>query len=715
MKMKKNHKRIILLLALIVVVASCFAFNSVEAAITTAIGGKVTVAENTSSSSAIANGIVDIISYVGGMAASGVFATITAFINVLSVAMFLILEAVMVLGTGDITHIPMPDTIVFNRFAFFDPNFVNPATGSLTGGFASVLRDVFASFQTIAIAIFVIAAMVTGLRLALSSVAAKKAQYKEAAMKWITGFVILICLRWILAGIFYINEQIVAELYKLTVNANDLKIPVYVTTAIPIFGQPITDLIKLLEDFTGWDLAWNVSGYLGIVLANLAKSMGGDIISSIVGFILMGQTLTIVGSYLKRVFMCIILGIVSPLIVATDTITSVQGKQSTIFKNWLKNFTLTVFMQSLHALYMVVVLQILALLYGSHTTGFAGQLTSAQVSIITIVLTTGLVKLEKMIKGMFGIGDSFAGDLKDGGKSMMKAMGALKGAGAAVSALKDNVPKMKEASKRKQAYGSELNRLKGEQSVDNARSALEAAKKAKAEGNMDEYKKQMQIAWDSRKEAKERGVDWNYATKNGGVSKDNNNNTINNNTTNNNTTGKNTTNNNGDYLQQVLNKNSKNLTREQQIQKLEEGMAKETANYKSARLATVMGPANLAAGIGLGLGIGDDIGETLFKGGMITAALDKGTEVVGHRAADKDRKSFYKHEQEEGAKLGYTPSEKIVREKSTIEQTVTNPKIYINPIEVGREVGKQFKGMGEVLSNTMREELREIDKDLDNN
>jgi len=660
-------------------------FNLVSARVTSDAGNPVV--DNRSSGGKLLDGILKVVQQRAEMAASGVFATITALINALSISLFLALYMFMGGATGTYTRLPLPDNIVFNRFAFFDPNFIYPATDSLTDGFQSVLGDLFASFQAIAIAVFVISAMVMGLKMALSTIAAKKAQYKELAMKWITGFCILLCLKWILAGIFYSNEIIVAKLYDLT-KEDDLMIEVAVYEMIPIFGK----LLGALFEFVGVDELFEVDipGYAGIALSNLCKATGGDIIASIVAFVLMGQTLTIVGSYLKRLFMCLVLGIISPLIVAVDTITSATGKQSNIFSNWLKNFSTTVFMQTIHSAYMVVSLQILAEVYNGV------EFNGMQNSIVTIVLTTGLVKLEKLIKALFGIGDSLAGDLKDGGKSMLKAMGAVKGLTAAASALKDNVPKMQEAAKKKQAYRKELNSLKSGKSDANNRykDAMDAARDAKHRGDTAEYTKQMKLAMEARRESVygAGNKQANSANEKGSGNKD--------------------------YLQSVVDKhtNTKPDTVGDRIRQLEEGIAKETTNYKSAALATIMGPANLAAGIGFGIGMGDDISETLMKGGFITAALDKGTEMIGARAADKDRRTLYQAEKQDGEKYGYKPSEKIIREKTIVEKTVQNAidqKLYIDPIAVGKEIGKQMKGVGDVFANSIKREMRQIDKHLD--
>lgn len=707
MKMKINYKKICLLFVILVI--SCLVLGSVEAAVTGPNG--TVVEDNTGKFGGIINQIMKVVGWVGGMAASGVFATITSLINALTITLVITLYTLISTGTGDYTHLPFPDVIVFNRFAFFDPNFVHPSKFSLVEKFGSTLSNLFASFQTVAIAVFVIAAMVAGIRMALSSIAAKKAQYKEAALKWVSGFLILVCLKWILAAIFYTNEYLVATLHHIS-QAEDLQITTDFFEMIPIFGKAINALIEWIAPNSHLGEV-TIPGYAGIFVSNLAKATGGNIIASIVGFIIIGQTLTVIGSYLKRVFMCMLLGVISPLIVAVDTIMTVMGKQSTIFKSWLQNFCLTVFMQTIHAMYMVVAFQMIASVYNNIGVA-ADKFTDSQAAIITIVLTTGLVKLEKLIKSLFGIGDSFSGDLKSGAKGMVQAMGAVRGIAAGAKAIGDNAGKARDASKRKQAYSKELSNLKGQAAGDKAAAAFEAAKKAKSEGNMDEYRRQRQIAADALRDAKQNGYQFDPKTgfaASGGQSPDG-------------TGGKGGG--NGDYLQQVLN-GSGNLTREEKIRRLEEGIASATSDYKAAKFASFMAPANLAAGIGLGLGMGDDISEALFKGGHITAALDWGAEAVGKKAADRDRKTFAADEQEYGTKYGYRPSEKIIREKTLVEKTLEKAvhptdssgnsaplqSIAINPIAVGKEIAKQFSGIGDVLSDTMKKELRRMDKNLD--
>ena len=598
MKIKNKYKKIFLLLVIILI--SGLLLNSTYAAITVGAGEVDTV----KGKGAV---ILQTLMKVLESPVKGLLSPISWTIVLLNIILFLLLWVIFVAGTGTVWPMPFPDEIVFNRFPFFDVNFINPANNSLLNKMGDILANLFESFQTVAIALFVVAAMVAGIKMALSTIASKKAQYKEAAMKWITGFIILLCLRYIIAGIFYLNEYLVATLYGIAAN---IKIPMRLLNAIPSIYQPLQGLWSDLAAM-GMDDGGGLPGYLGIVVANLAKAIGGDIIASVVGFVIMGQTITIAGSYIKRLFMSVLLGLISPMIVAADTVVAVQGKQSNIFKNWLKNFTLTVFMQSVHALYMVVTLQILDQLYSEnelvhlwddifHQQEGATAMNFYQIGIITIVLTTGLIKLEKMFKTLFGLGDSLAGDLRDGAKGMLQAMGAARGLGAGIAAVSDNRKKASEAGKRRKALDKAIDALQPNKGGGNTTSTGQGSNETKGSTN------------DST-----------------------NSNTSNNNQSNSNGKYKPT----GDIVEDAIKeqqmKDQSELSVEKRRKILEAARDKEAAKERAGQLANVMGVANLVGGLGIGLGMGDDIGESLFKGGYLTKGLDYVTERIGYGMGSK--------------------------------------------------------------------------------
>lgn len=260
----------------------------------------------------------------------GVLGSVIApLINVFAVLIFMILYILFVstgLTGGTMStafSFPFPDQIVFNKIPLLDPNFINPhqrAIGNIAGG---VIKNMYSSFFVLAVTVFVISALIIGIKLIFSSLAAEKAKYKEMLNVWIMGIVMLFLVHYLLAGMFYLNEEIVKAVSEDVVD--DITIPFQATSAIPIVGKTVS---KFLSVTTSWINPNGTAidtiplkGYGGIVLKFALQGIVGlDLISSIVFLIIIGQTFGLMITYLKRAFMCIFLGLMAPLIVAVDVV-----------------------------------------------------------------------------------------------------------------------------------------------------------------------------------------------------------------------------------------------------------------------------------------------------------------------------------------------------------------------------------------------------------
>lgn len=312
--MKFKHKKILLICFMFLI--ACVTFKTVYA--------EVNVDSDPGIATDAFNWILkNLLSTTGGILGS----VIAPLINVFSILIFLILYMLFVANgvtpAGGVGF-PFPDSIVFNKIPLLDPNFINPADGSISKLANSMISKTYYSFFTLAVTVFVIAAMVIGIKLALSSLAAEKAQYKKALNNWIIGIVLLFTIHYVMAGIFYLNEQIVKEVSK---SADGVTIKFDVTEAIPIVGKSLGKLINgVASIFSNKEkptklTTIDLKGYGGIVLMYAAKGLiGQDLISSIVFLIIIGQTFGLVVIYIKRLFMCIVLGMLAPVVVAVDVI-----------------------------------------------------------------------------------------------------------------------------------------------------------------------------------------------------------------------------------------------------------------------------------------------------------------------------------------------------------------------------------------------------------
>lgn len=126
------------------------------------------------------------------------------------------------------------------------------------------------------------------------------------------------------------------------------------------------------------------------------------------------------------------------MIVAVDTISNSIGMKTQIMANWFKEFMLAVFMQTLHAIFLFIILKMIKAIHDSHS------LSSVMEGVFIIMLTSGLVRFEKLFKKLFGVKDGLMGDLKGG---TAKVFGAAHGIQQGVGSVIDNSKKMSSAKK----------------------------------------------------------------------------------------------------------------------------------------------------------------------------------------------------------------------------------------------------------------------------
>ena len=110
---------------------------------------------------------------------------------------------------------PWADRIIFNGIAFLDINFLNPDSNSLFGNssdptiLGEVVRNVYSTVFSLAVLFLGVAVGIMAIRLAISTIAAEKAKYKQAIVNWATCIVMLFLMHYILAFVFWVNEQMV--------------------------------------------------------------------------------------------------------------------------------------------------------------------------------------------------------------------------------------------------------------------------------------------------------------------------------------------------------------------------------------------------------------------------------------------------------------------------------------------------------------------------
>ena len=382
-----------------------------------------------------------IVTFAQTITSNSAFSGLSKLIGILAIVLYLGLAIIFTGGTGSI--FPAPDSIIFNRVAIFDVNFVHPNDASLFGkmsgdsGAGNVVLQIYNSFTAIALTLFALAAMVVGIKLVLSSLASEKAAAKNALKNWLIGIVLLFLMRLIITGFFELNEILV---YNLSVASDSITFSFNsLTAATGLLGGPISQAIAGALKFVGVGDV-NINGFTGLLAKYSVQAVtNSDLISAIMLFVLLGQTITLIMAYAKRLVYVIILGVCAPLVIVLDTINKVVKGSSNILNSWFKEFATSVFMQTFHSILLVVIMSILSVVNANTQNTnpfFAG--------IAAIVLISGLIKFEKVYKKIFGLNDGMVGGLQGQATKLLVGLDAAKRGAQAVA---DNAGKYKNASK----------------------------------------------------------------------------------------------------------------------------------------------------------------------------------------------------------------------------------------------------------------------------
>lgn len=81
------------------------------------------------------------------------------------------------------------------------------------------LQGIYSSLFSLAELFFGIAVLLMGVKLAISAIAAEKAKYKDALVRWAIGLLLLFGMQFFISFVFYLNEQLVQVASQISSDA----------------------------------------------------------------------------------------------------------------------------------------------------------------------------------------------------------------------------------------------------------------------------------------------------------------------------------------------------------------------------------------------------------------------------------------------------------------------------------------------------------------
>lgn len=300
-------------------------------------------------------------------------------------------------STESITMVS-PEDILFNKLAITDINFFNMDTFGSTNASLSgdnnpikLLKQSVArwymTLRTIAIIILLAVLIYIGIRMAMSSVASEKAEYKKMLMNWVVSLALVFLLHYIILFALNINNTFVNILGSVQSSA--------LSDDGSFFGNYLTQMI--VKSFhVQFTIGWS---------------------SAILYVCVVALTFVFLIMYIKRMITIAFLILISPVITITYSIDKLGDGKAQAFSAWLKEFLHNVFIQPFHCLiYLAFTSVAMNLLHHS------GTLAATVLVVLTMFF---ILQSEKIIKKIFGIDSDSTGNAMATAAVLSHAYGKL--------------------------------------------------------------------------------------------------------------------------------------------------------------------------------------------------------------------------------------------------------------------------------------------------
>lgn len=257
------------------------------------------------------------------------------------------------------------EDILFNRIPILDVNFFSVeqaggseiAEGSIVYSLRQNISFWYYIIRIISIIIMLFVLIYVGFRIALTTIADRKAQYKSALVGWIVGFIAVVAIHLFMYIVFEINEYFIKLFNETAINMNGGEFSLYETIRTKSYAPKFTE------------------------------GFGSTIMYMFLVYMLIRFSII----YFKRYLTVTILGLIGPVMGVKYGVERATGRKTKSLSKWMFEFSMNVFLQSVHALLYVCLMQI----------ALSMAFTSLAGYIVALVILNFMLKADKIFMNIF--------------------------------------------------------------------------------------------------------------------------------------------------------------------------------------------------------------------------------------------------------------------------------------------------------------------------
>lgn len=278
------------------------------------------------------------------------------------------------------------ESVLFNKLPLTDANFFN---FEKAGGYDLIengqpiswlynirkyIAMMYVIIRNISIAAMVFVLLYVGIRMAISTLAKRKAQYNKMLTSWFTGLCIIMFIHFFMYIVLYVNDVLVDVFMQQNINA-----------ATEIMGET-SETLSLYDAIRTKAYSWDFyDGLIGLIMYIF-------MVYFLIRYILI---------YLKRMVSIYVLAIYGSFVGVKYALDKSTGKRSSdSFMRWMKDFMYNVLLQSIHCLIYITLMSVAA----------KAAFSSASGIIVCLIVCQFILKSDKIFMKIFNVKGSLLDD-----------------------------------------------------------------------------------------------------------------------------------------------------------------------------------------------------------------------------------------------------------------------------------------------------------------
>lgn len=242
------------------------------------------------------------------------------------------------------------------------------------------LNVIYVVIRNLSIALLLFVLVAVGIRIALTSIAEKKAEYKQFLISWVYAMCVVLLIHFFMFAVFAVNEKLVGFCEDLGKGAAQ---------------ETVADVIERSKSDEEINL------YDAIRIKAYAFDWREGVPATVVYIYLVYLLVRFLFIYFKRYLTIYILALSASFMGVKYAIDRLLGKKTNSLNKWFKDFSFNVLLQTVHAFIYVVFMGV----------AISVSQTSVGGALVALVILNFMLKADQLIIKIFGLDK--AGSLQD--------------------------------------------------------------------------------------------------------------------------------------------------------------------------------------------------------------------------------------------------------------------------------------------------------------